>query len=237
MKVKSKLITIMLIIVTTAGLSQSFSPAFDRFSGSKTAYLNLEDGSKIEGTIEDFDRKKGLIEEVTIKETANGKKIKLTPDKIKNMYIPPSNVAKLAEASDYLTEVSRWESDASLDKDILGKGYAYFEKVQMKVGKKVMPIIAQLMNPAFNAKIKVYQDPLARETTGIGFAGVDVVGGDDKSYYVQVGSEIGFRLFKKNYDEEFARMFKDCPSFSEKIKNPTWSDLEKNIYDYTKECK
>ena len=69
------------------------------------------------------------------------------------------------------------------------------------------------------------------------FAGVDVVGGDDKSYYVQVGSEIGFRLFKKNYDEEFARMFKDCPSFSEKIKNPTWSDLEKNIYDYTKECK
>jgi hypothetical protein len=53
--------------------AQDFIPAYDRFSGKETSYIMLEDGSKVEGTLEDLDRKKGLIEEVVIKD-ASGKK-------------------------------------------------------------------------------------------------------------------------------------------------------------------
>jgi hypothetical protein len=76
--------------VSLATLAQSFIPAFDRFSGKDIAYIYLEDGSKIEGTIDDIDRRKGLIEEVTILPTDQKKKLKLEPKDIKTMYLPAS---------------------------------------------------------------------------------------------------------------------------------------------------
>jgi len=64
------------VLASIAAYSQDFIPAYDRFSGKETSYLTLEDGTKIEGTLEDLDRRKGLIEEVTIKD-ANGKKMEV----------------------------------------------------------------------------------------------------------------------------------------------------------------
>lgn len=67
------LLSLALCGISYANYAQSFIPAFDRFSGKEVAYIYLENGTKIEGAIDDIDRKKGLIEEVTILPTGQKK--------------------------------------------------------------------------------------------------------------------------------------------------------------------
>ena len=92
-----KKITLLLILVAatlSANLvAQSFAPPFGGYSTKKITYLHMEDGSEIQGTIKSLKFKKGLIEEIKLKDD-QGNKIKIDPEDIKYMYIPPSNLAK-----------------------------------------------------------------------------------------------------------------------------------------------
>jgi len=233
---KKVLMIILLTPMLSLAIAQSFSPAFDRFSGGKTSYVHLEDGTQLEGTIDDFDRKKGLIEEVTIKD-ADGKKIKLKPEQIKSMYVPPSNLSKVNEAMDHATEVSSWQSGNDVDKDIISKGYAMFEKSTVMIGKKKRELLLQIVNPSFANYVRVYQDPMAKETAGIGIAGIDVVGGEEKSYYVKVGNAPAFLLNKKDYSKQFATVFKDCKTVITAVgKKKAWSDFASHAMMAAKEC-
>jgi hypothetical protein len=223
--------------VSLATLAQSFIPAFDRFSGKDIAYIYLEDGSKIEGTIDDLDRRKGLIEEVTILPTDQKKKLKLEPKDIKTMYLPASGYFKLANSIEQNFNAQKWKNN-DVNMDIINKGYAYFEKVKVKVKKDTEDLLMQMVNTSFSSKIKVFHDPLAAESMRFGVAGITMAGGDDKSYYVQVGNEVAERIKKKEYDDEYLRLFKECPALLEKLKrNHSWTNFDKHLLEYTTSCK
>ena len=83
------------IFLSSTAFSQKFIPAFDTFSGKKTAIVVLEDGTKVEGTIKDLDRKKGQIESIKLK-FEDGKKVEYEAEEIKHMYLPPSGFDKSA---------------------------------------------------------------------------------------------------------------------------------------------
>ena len=223
--------------VSLATLAQSFIPAFDRFSGKEVAYIYLEDGSKIEGTIDDLNRKKGLIEEVTILTTDQKKKLKLEPKDIKTMYLPASGYFKLVNSIEQNFNAQKWKNN-DVNMDIINKGYAYFEKVKVKVKKDTEDLLMQMVNPSFSSKIKVFHDPLAAESIRFGVAGITMAGGDDKSYYLQVGSEVAERIKKKEYDDEYLRLYKDCPALLNKLKNDhRWTNFDKHLLEYTTVCK
>jgi hypothetical protein len=223
--------------VSLATLAQSFIPAFDRFSGKEVAYIYLEDGSKIEGTIDDLNRKKGLIEEVTILTTDQKKKLKLEPKDIKTMYLPASGYFKLVNSIEQNFNAQKWKNN-DVNMDIINKGYAYFEKVKVKVKKDTEDLLMQMVNPSFSSKIKVFHDPLAAESIRFGVAGITMAGGDDKSYYLQVGSEVAERIKKKEYDDEYLRLYKDCPALLTKLKNDhRWTNFDKHLLEYTTVCK
>ena len=154
------------------------------------------------------------------------------------MYLPPSNIAKIGGAFDFMENPDLWQS-ADLDKDILGKGYVYMEKSEVRIKKKTRTLMMQLVNPSFSNKIKVYDDPMAKETMGLGVAGVNVVGGDEKSYFVKKkGEKVAFKLHKKNYKEEFKMIFGDCKEVMKKYgKDPRWGDFETHVWEYTQACK
>ena len=232
---KTRILLFFLSVGTLIGNAQSFSPAFESFSGGKVSYVNLVDGTKLEGTIDDLDRKKGLIEEITLVD-ASGKKYKLKPEQIRDMYLPPSNFARFNEVSDMAGEASRW-GNGSVNKDIVSQGYAYFENSKVFVKKDERVMMVQLINPASSGNIRVYSDPFAKETAGIGFAGVNVVGGDDKSYYVKVGDKTAFRLYKKDYEDEFKNIFAGCqPVLDAFGKDIVWTQFAKAVAMYSKEC-
>jgi hypothetical protein len=220
-----------------ASFAQTFIPAFDRFSGKEVAYIYLEDGSKVEGTIDDIDRKKGLIEEVTILPTGQKKKKTYEPKDIKTMYLPASGYFKMVNSMDQAFNAQKWKNN-DVNMEIINKGYAYFEKTKVYVKKETQELLMQMVNPSFSSKIKVFHDPLAQESMRFGVAGVTLAGGDDKSYYVQVGKEVAERIKKKEYDDEYLRLYKDCPELLKKIKDDhRWVNFDKHLLEYTTSCK
>jgi len=233
--------TLLALFIVTAAVcstnAQEFLTPANTFSHSKTAYITLQDGTTVEGDIKKVKRKKGLIEEVRIKKE-NGDKEKIKPTDIAYMYLPPSGFDKLNRGMSKAFDTQQWDNE-EVESDLLKDGYAYFEQaeVYLKKKKKKRSLLMQLLNPHFASNVKVYHDPLARETTSVGVGGFTVAGGDAKSYYVQNSEEPAFRIKKKKYKKKhFAEMWGSCSAVAEKYGDDVdWSDLIEHIVAYS-EC-
>jgi hypothetical protein len=224
-------------LMATQMFAQQFVDAASLFSSNKQAILNLKDGSVVKGFIHDIDRKKGLIEEIVLKDSITKKKTTYLPEQINNMYLPPSGYDKLTRASEKIHNFQKWEGD-SLNAGYIQEGYAYFENSEVMIKDKKLVLMVQLINPGFSSKIRVYEDPYAAETTSYGIGGITLAGGDKKSYFVKKGNGVAYKLLKKKYEEEFPKLFGDCPSLVESAKkNLDWLDFAIHIVKYTNECK
>jgi hypothetical protein len=233
---KKLVFLVSVIFVSNFAFAQKLTPEFSGASHKKTAYITLDDGTELKGNIKDLDYKKGLIEQVKMKDL-DGKKIKIKPEQIKHMYIPSSAFGKLAKLWETTFDATKWAS-TDIDNDIINKGYFYFEKSEVKIKKKTKVLMLQLRNPSFGSKIKIYHDPYAKETASVGVAGIKVAGGIDKSYYVKKGDEPAYKLKKKDYDEEFKMFYSDCKTLVDKYgASPKWKDFVTHVFEYTKDCK
>ena len=185
--------------------------------------------------MDDLNRKKGLISQVKIKDES-GKLYKLTPDKIKYMYLAPSGLDKVGKALDVLTDATKW-NDEKLDQDLIKQGYVYIEQSEVMLKKKKMVLLMQLLNPTSSKEVKIYHDPLAKETASVGIGGINVAGGDAKSYFVKKGNGVAVKLEKKDYKKSFKELWGDCADMMSKYgDNPKWLDLAKHALEYC-ECK
>lgn len=231
--IKRPIFALMLLFAFGAMNAQELLTPSYGFSHSKTAYITLEDGTEINGTIKDIDRDKGLIEFIKLQDGA-GKKHKLKPEHIKFMYLPPSGMDNLGKKLNFVSDFDKW-NDEKLDQDFLNQGYAYFETADVKVKKKNSKLLMQLLNPGFSKEFKVYCDPYAKETASLGVGGVKFVGGDAKSYYVAKKDQPAFLLKKKEYKKEFVPLWKSCEKLIAETTEPKWGDFTKNIITYS-EC-
>ncbi len=227
-----------MILLSGAGLfGQEFLSPSDLFSKKKESFITLTDGTELVGYVEDIDRKKGLIEEITIELKDTKQERELKPEQVKHMYLVPSGFDKLANANDFLNDATRWNEDKSVHAQHIKDGYVFFETTEVMLKNKKMTLLLQLLNPGFANKIKVFYDPYAAETASVGFGGIKVAGGDAKSYYFKKGTETAFRMFKKNYEEEFSALYGDCPSLSKEFsKKMGWSSVDKHVYYYDTKC-
>lgn len=234
---KSRFLFILLVFASKILYSQDFLDGSFSFSSDKASYITLNDGKEIVGLIDDIDRKKGLIEEITIID-AEKKKVKLKPEEVKHMYIPPSGFDKLGRLNKTITNSEKWDDDHSAHAQHIKDGYVYFETTDVWIKKKKMTLLLQILNPGFARNIKVFFDPYAGETASFGFGGIKVAGGDAKSYYVKKGDDVAFRLHKKNYEEEFDKLFNDCPELKKHFtKDMEWESLEKHVFFHSEKCK
>ena len=226
------LCTLFLVLVGEIKAQQLLTPS-RTFSHKKTSYITLSDGKELQGVIQHIDRKKKLIEGITIQD-GTGKIHELKPDDVKYMYLPPNNYDKLGKTMDFLTNAQKW-NDEKLNQDFLNKGYVYFELADVMIKKNTMKLLVQLLNPGFSKVVKVYDDPLAKETMSLGLGDVKFVGGDAKSYYIAKGDKPAYRLKKKDYRKEFVPLWKKCDKLLSEYSSPLWTDLVKHIIAYS-EC-
>ena len=223
------------LLATQMIFAQVFNPPAEGFSRQKTAYVTLEDGKEVAGTIDKLKRKKGLITNIIL-EAEDGTALDYTPEQVKFMYLPQSGLDKLGKGMDFLNDATKWNRD-DLDAYKIKDGYAYFEKAEVMVKKKKIALMMQLLNPSFSGKIRVYHNPYATETTQLTVGGIGVAGGDDKSYYVKKGDGVAFKLEKKNFGDEFGKLFADCASVKKDYGiNPKWRDLEEITFKHATEC-
>lgn len=227
-------ITALLLLGIGGITAQQLLVPSNRFSKKKPAYITLMDGSEVTGTIKDIDRKKGLIEEVKIK-NEDGKKMKYKAEEIKFMYLAPSGFDDLMKAMEIAGDAQKW-TDETLNQDKLNEGYVYFELAEVQIKKKKTRMLqVQLLNPSFSKKFKVYHDPFASESMGVGIGGVNVVGGDLKSYYVTKGDGPAFKIKKKEYKKSFNDLWGDCDQLIKDYPAIKWREFTKHIIAYS-EC-
>jgi hypothetical protein len=234
---KIKFFTFAFVFFTCfTSFGQDFLDGSFTFSSNKESYITLKDGKEIVGFIDDIDRKKGLIEEITIKDM-DKKKIKLKPEDVKHMYIAPSGFDKLGKGVNVMNNMTKWDEDKSAHAAHIKDGYVFFESTEVMIKKEKMTLLMQLVNPGFARGIKVYFDPRANESASLGIGGITVAGGGAKSYYFKKGDKIAFKMEKKNYDDEFENLYGDCPDFKKEFaKEQGWSKVEKHVFFYSEKC-
>lgn len=239
MKHFTKVVAVMAIVFFLGGeaMAQHFiSPSF-AFSGKKISYITLKNGQEIQGHLRHYKIKKGLIKEVKLK-LESGEKVSYKAAAIDHMYLRPSGLEKVLKVDDYLSDVTQW-GNTDLESDILQKGYVYLEQTTAQIKKhKQVTVLMELLNPTFCGKLKVYNDPYAKETMSVGVGGMTMAGGDAKSYWVlHKGDKVATRLKKKHFDDEYKQLFEGCPSLIEQVSEKTkWSHFEEDVYKYD-QCK
>jgi len=232
------LLSVVCFFIGFSAMAQTFTPAFQGYSRKKTTYITLKDGSEISVVIKKLFFKKGLIDEIKVVKSSDGKKVKINPADIDHMYVPPSNLAKLSQAMDAATDLTKLQ-DGELSSEHLDDGYLYMESSNVQVKKnKTQYCMLQVMNPTFSKNIKIFNDPFAKESAGIGIGGMTVAGGLAKSYYVKKnGEELAKRIKKKEYKKDMEELFSECTAVIEKYQDkPAWSEFEQFIYDYSTMC-
>ena len=150
-----------------------------------------------------------MIKEIKI-ENEQGRKETLMPEDIQHMYLPKSGWQQFGDAMDFISDATQWDNE-TLEYKLVNEGYIYFEQAEVKVKKKQMTLLMQLLNPSFSSRIRVYHDPFAQESMGLSLAGVNVVGHIDKSYYLAKVGETALRQKMKDYDKYFYQLFDNCP--------------------------
>jgi hypothetical protein len=229
-------IAFLTLTANSSLFAQAFMPPAESFSRQKTAYINLEDGTAVAGTIEKLKRKKGLISNIIVTDSITGKELDFKPEQVKSMYLPTSGWDKFARTADVIDRPSKW-SRADVDARRLSKDYAYFEKGEVILKKGKQTLMLQLLNPTFSGRVKVFHDPFAQETNRVGVGGITVAGGDDKSYYVQKGNDPAFKLSKKEYSKAFKLLFGDCKMIMDKYgKKIKWSEIEAVVFEHAMDC-
>ncbi|MEL6633234.1 MAG: hypothetical protein AAFQ83_17340 [Bacteroidota bacterium] len=225
---------ISFFLILSMGLSlmaQSFAPRMLSFSAKKISYITLNDGTEIEGYFKSPKYKKGLIKEFTMVNANTNAKTKYLAEDIASMRLVPSDYGKLLATSEATSSIQKMEDT---DMNQLKRDFIYFERAQLP-NKKGTFVLLQLVNPGFDSKIKVYDDPYAAETGGIAVGGIQATGGNLKSYYL-VREGQAFKITKGKYKQEFDDIFGTCSYLAENFEKFKWNDFAKHVVAYTENC-
>ena len=224
----------LLFSASTVSLAQKFLRPFDNIATKKISYVTMKDGSEKEGMARKMKRKKGIYKSISLKDE-NGKKKELEIEKIDFAYLPQSGWDAFAKGMDFLHDATQWDQGMH-DLDRIKDGYAYFETIEVKIKKKKSEVLLmQLLNPGTCSRIKIYHDPRAGETMGLGIGGIQVTGGDEKSYYVSKDGEMAWKLKKKDVKKKFDELFGDCDVTKEQF-DRSWSNFEATVFLYNEKC-
>jgi len=212
-----------------------FDEVFVGVSSKKNSTLILKDGTKKEGSVSGVTRKKGQITAIKMKDTA-GKKVEFQADEIQEMYLPISGLVKGAKVANYFDNARNWGSKSLTKSTNPDEVYVRNITASLKNKKEEKEYLMQLINPTFSSQIEVYADPMASETSSVGFGvGPKIGGGVIKSYYIKKGEEVIW-LKKGEFEEHYNFLFGDNQEFLEKYpyNSIKWDYLSYLIAEYTK---
>lgn len=234
MKFQTKIIALVALAfmaVNTLSAQEFMEPSYG-VSPKKIAYITMEDGTTQEVFVRTYKTKKGLIEEITVRDKDDNK-VKLDPEQIKHMYLPQSGWSKFAESMEFLNDATKWDNE-EINAELIKDGYVYYEKAEVQLKKSKITAMLQLLNPSFCSKIRVYDDPFAGETFAPTVGGIQVAESYAKSHYVKVGDAVAYRLEKSDYDEGFTKLFGDCPAVKKEYgKDKSWKKFASAMFAHT----
>lgn len=203
-------IHLFVIFLISEGYAQRFVTPLESISGA--AEIELVDGVKYKGRLRSATMgSRGITALAFI--DSDGEKHKFKALDVANLKIKIDGLAELemlAENARTLTKLAMADFDEVVDRE-----YIYYERIELPK-KKGKFVLAQLLNPGFHSKIKVYENPIGSETGMMEVGGIAISGGDAKTYLVIKQEEEATKLVKKkNYDEHFNWLYGACSEVTE----------------------
>lgn len=217
--------------------SQNFIEPANGFSMKKTAYVTLNDGTELVGSLRAGQESlNGGYKWISFRPEGE-KKRKILAEEVKSMLIPRSQLSKIAEASNFLDDATKWGEDVSINKAAVKEGYYYYEAVIIQKKKKEILAIRQILNPGYAAKIKVLDNKMGMSGPSASIGGIKVAGGKDRSYFIKIGDAKAIKVSAPKYKDQFADLYASCPEFVDKYKDDVqWSDIEKHVFEFSQMC-
>lgn len=231
---KRSLLSLFAAILYYSLHGQGFIMPLSDFPASQECYVIKGDGTRIEGTIKSVSLMTGITS-VNL-QNKEGIRVKLDASDIKEFGVKATGLVKmelLAESTETVKKMTK--ADFS---EIAGREYIIYQQVLLP-GKKDKYALLQLLNPGFDSKIKVFQDPNAQQTKGLTFGDAQLSGGEDKSYLFVKNGEQAILVKKGSYKKDFQRLFGDCSRMmnayndGEKLK---FKNAAEHVWVYDKAC-
>ena len=165
---------------------------------------------------------------------STGLEIRIDAELIKTMRVEASDLIRLSSSLENMGSI---QEAANTDwGDIVDTKYLYYERA-LTPKKKNKSRLYQLLNPGFDSKIKVYDDPYG-EGGGFGVGGIAITGGQERSYLVVTNSDKTMKVKKGDYKKHFLVLFSDCEAVIQNF-NPKKVKLKEfplHVYLYDKSC-
>lgn len=227
----NKVIIVMVLVILflqEKGFAQAFMPTFSPGLGNKKGMVVTMNNDTIKGTFIIIANLENITS-LTIKDE-NDEKHKLKEEDIKSVLVKFTDMDKYATYAEGASSIKKMNQ---LDlKEIRSSEYFIWERAYSLKKGKIQ--ILQLVNPGFDSKIKVYRDPKAQETMGIGVAGISITGGIEKSYLVVRNQEdFAIEVKKSKFNDQFDELFgTECSSINtlKSNKKPDWDDLPDYVF-------
>lgn len=212
-----------------------FNEGFNTASDKKVSTIILKDNNEHQGYAKSWEKKKGQILSITIKDAETGKTMKFDANNIAEMYLYATETEKSIKAAKFISNMRNYGTK-KYGKSISDDAILFENQtVSLKNKKNSETFLMQVINPEFNEKISVYHDPYAKETMTHGFAGAPAFGGGViKSYYVRKGDKVMW-LHKDDFEDNYDLLFSDNAEFMKKYpkKSVEWDNFSFLVYQYT----
>jgi hypothetical protein len=231
------MLLLVLCAVTTANSQGFITPLEEEDYAviyNQPCSVSLANGEELRGRFVGGSGSNGYLNTITV-QLDNGEKRKLKPAQIKKLSIKTSGLAKLALITESTFSIK--EATTTNFDEIVNREHFIFETA-LSHNKKNKVRLLQLLNPGFDSKIKVYANPNANETMGLGLAGVKLTGGKDKSLLFVKGDSKAIIVRKGDYKDSFSELYATCPKMlqvfaGEKLK---WQDAAGHVFTYDQIC-
>ncbi len=229
---------IVSLLVTGMANSQGFVETVEE-GGLATMYGNecvvtLQSGEEITGKFSGGMYVNNGLTRIKVK-SESGENVKFIPEQVVSLKVKASGLMKLSMLSDAGSSIKEFaNSDLS---GIVEREWIIFETATTP-GQREAKRILQLLNPGFDAKVKVFAEPGAK-TGGLSIGGLQVTGGEDRVYLFVKGGAQAFKVKKGSYRDNFQELYSDCPQMLEYFQEEKirWDDVALHVYTYDQLCK
>lgn len=200
---------------------------------SAQCQVTLHNGEAFSGKIRMAMIVNGTLRSINVKKE-NGEKGKYKAEQIKMLRVKMTGLAKIDAFVNSTSSIKEMQN-TNLE-EVIDREYVIYEQALLPKKKDKFALL-QLLNPGFDERIKVYHDPAAKETKGIGVAGVKLTGGEDKSYLIVKDGDKSMKIKKGSFKKVYPELFGDCEKMTDfgndKIK---FGELAGYVAYFNKNC-
>jgi hypothetical protein len=217
----------------SCGFAQGFITPVEEVPHANECYIITTDGSRIEGKIRSYDMAEG-IKAVTVEDN-NGQKQKISATEIRELGVKVTGLVRMelmAESTETIKKFTKADFN-----EIAKRDYIVYQQALMP-GKKNKFALLQLLNPGFDSRIQVFQDPFAVETHGLNTEVVSITGQEDKSYLFVKDNNRAFKVKKGSYKKDFDDIFGDCAKMVEAYggEKTKFKSAAEHVWVYDRAC-